>query len=320
MKKTQICSLLCCAIMLLQTQLAFGRVVDGNKIMDQRMSENLCALTFDDGPSRNTAALLDMLADYGIRASFFLLGKMVEINPDMAKRIQAEGHEIGSHSWSHPNLRLLSTEKQHEELKSTDELLRSHGITPLYIRPPYGSFDERTVQIANDLGVDVILWSLDSRDWKSLPPDYAKLRSTRGTIYDDGALRGIFLFHDTHKTTVEDLPRIIANLKAGGCERFVTVSEYLQGIADPEPALLMTRHEAKAKSALAEAKAPLASPGKLEVRPTPPAYAAGSGPVPLARCSRPWHYSGHDQQRLELDDALASAPGSTQAKAESNIN
>ncbi len=158
---------------------------------------------------------------------------------------------------------------------ATDELLRSLGITPLYMRPPYGNFDERTVQIANDLGIDIILWSLDSHDWKSLPSDYAKLRSTRGTIYDNGSLRGIFLFHDIHKSTVEDLHRIIANLRAGGCEKFVTISEYLAGIEDPEPPLLMSRRSQP--------------PARLRVKPAPPAYASGSAPLPLARCSRPWN-------------------------------
>lgn len=270
-------------------------VVDGNRIMDQRMDGNLCALTFDDGPSRNTGALLDLLSSYDIKATFFLLGKNAQAFKNMAKRIADEGHEIGNHSWSHPNLRQLPAEQVKEQLEDTDNLLRSLGITPLYIRPPYGAFDSRTVEIANEMGVDVVLWSLDSHDWKSLPADYAKLRSTRGTIYDEGALRGIFLFHDTHKSTVEDLPRIIANLKAGGCERFVTVSEYMAGIVDDEPALLMTRHDTGPKPALAK------------VRPAPEAYPAGTTIVPMARCSRPWNVTNAPEQELHLDDAQAAA-------------
>lgn len=278
---------------------ATAAVVDGNRIMDQRMAENLCALTFDDGPSRNTGALLDLLATYGIKASFFLLGKNVNTYNAMTKRIAEEGHEIGNHSWSHPNLRQLPSEQVKEELGNTDSLLRSLGITPLYMRPPYGAFDSRTIDVANELGVDVVLWSLDSHDWKSLPADYAKLRSTRGTVYDEGALRGIFLFHDTHKSTVEDLPRIIANLRAGGCERFVTVSEYLAGLEDHEPALLMTRHETVPQPALAR------------VRPAPKAYPAGTAIVPLARCSRPWDFTDAPGKELRLDDAQAAVESTT---------
>lgn len=288
-------------IVLIQALLAtsaWGAVVDGNRIMDQRMPENLCALTFDDGPSINTPALLDMLNAYGIKATFFLLGQNAKYHPGIVRRIEKEGHDIGNHSWTHPNLRALSYERQEEELGMTDELLRSLGVTPLYMRPPYGNFDERTIQIADDLGIDIILWSLDSRDWKSLPPDYAKLRSTRGTVYEDGDLRGIFLFHDTHKTTVDDLPRIIANLKAGGCQKFVTISEYLAGILDPEPAMLMSRRP--------EPPAPAAP---VKVGPQAPAYACGTAPLPLARCSRPWNLAS--PKRLDLEDAHAAAPAVT---------
>lgn len=262
-------------------------VVDGNYIMDQPMAENLCALTFDDGPSRNTPHLLDMLASYEIPATFFLLGSNARLYPEMVSRIAAEGHEIGNHSWSHPNLRLLTTERQTHEIQETDELLKSMGVFPIYMRPPYGSFDDRTIKLADELGISLILWSLDSRDWKSLPADYGKVPSTRGTIYEPGSLRGIFLFHDTHKSTVEDLPRIIANLKAGGCDRFVTVSDYLKGVRDQEPAVLMTRR----------------TPVKDE--PEQAMYSAGSGPVPFARCSRPWQLA-RDADEFEAAHAAAA--------------
>ena len=257
-------------------------VIDGNRIMDQRMSENLCALTFDDGPSRHTGHLLDMLAGYGIPATFFLLGANAERNPAMVRRIIEEGHEVGNHSWSHPNLRTLAPEVQEQEIRATDAALRALGASPSYLRPPYGNFDAHTLAIAQDLGVDVILWSMDSHDWKRLPQDYAKLRSTRGTQYESGDLRGIFLFHDTHKSTVDDLPRIIANLLAGGCRRFVTVSDYLASALDPEPGLLMTRRPAASRP-------PLAMPS-LAVQHRR-ARTGGASAIPLARCSRPWQAS-----------------------------
>ena len=256
---------------------AMGAVIDGSRIMDQRMGENLCALTFDDGPSRHTAHLLDMLRDYGIPATFFLLGSQVQRNPAMVRRMVEEGHEVGNHSWSHPNLRTLPPEHQEEEIRATDAALRALGASPAYLRPPYGAFDTHTLDIAQNLGLDVMLWSLDSNDWRRLPADYAKLRSTRGTQYESGELRGIFLFHDTHKGTVEDLPRIIANLRAGGCRRFVTVSDYLAGALDPEPGLLMTRHPLPPLPAPALAvQHHMAAPWR-------------SSAIPLARCSQPWN-------------------------------
>ncbi len=279
-----------CGLILLAAPNAPARVVDGDIIMDQRMSENLCAITFDDGPSRNTPQLLDMLNQYGIPATFFLLGKQAELYPGIVRRIAVEGHEIGNHSYSHPNLRLLSPERKAEEIRRTDAILRSLGGTPLFLRPPYGVFDQYTVEIADSLSLSVVLWSLDSRDWKSLPADYAKLRSTRGYVYPTGTLRGIFLFHDTHKSTVDDLPRIIANLRAGGCQRFVTVSEYLNDVLDPEPGLLMSRRPLKEEPG----QMPLAARHTVEgveksaEMPSTLSWPAGTGPVPLARSSKPW--------------------------------
>ena len=267
-------------------------VIDGNRIMDQRMNENLCALTFDDGPSRYTEHLLDMLRDYGIPATFFLLGSQVERNPATARRILDEGHEIGNHSWSHANLRALPTQLQEREIRETDAALRAIGASPAYLRPPYGNFDSRTIEMARDLGLDVILWSMDSKDWKHLPENYARLRTTRGTQYDNAELRGIFLFHDTHKSTVDDLPRIIANLLAGGCNRFVTVSDYLAAALDPEPPLVMRRNPRRAMSTLA-----------VQHRQPPRASEAA---MPLARCSRPWDAKMPKTSQQKADAQAAS--------------
>lgn len=276
-------------------------VVDGSKIMDQDMGENLCALTFDDGPSPNTPLLLDMLADYNIPATFFLLGRNVTIYPDIVRRMLKDGHEVANHSWSHPNLKKLGYAQQAEQIGITDNILRSLGAVPFYVRPPYGSFNDNTVKVAEELGLSIILWSLDSKDWKRLPEDYARLGSTRGTIYETGELRGIFLFHDTHLTTVEDLPRIVSDLKAGGCDKFVTVSEYLAGISDPEPGSLMTRRPTQVASAPAENAAAPKQPARQDWL----KYAGGSGPLPLARSSKPWQENS--REKLDLEDAHAAA-------------
>lgn len=279
-----------CGLLALAAESVPARVLDGGSIMDQRMNENLCAITFDDGPSRNTPQLLDLLNQYGIPATFFLLGKQAEQHPNLVRRIVAEGHEVGNHSFSHPNLRLLQPERKVEEIQRTDAVLRSLGAAPLFLRPPYGAFDRHTVEAAEALGLSVVLWSVDSRDWQRLPPDYAKLRNTRGYAYPPGMLRGVFLFHDTHKSTVEDLPRIIRELRAGGCQRFVTVSEYLEGVLDPEPGLLMTRRSLREAPGGMPLMARHEMEGVEQSAEMPPArsWPAGSGPVPLARSSKPW--------------------------------
>lgn len=300
-----------------------ARVVDGGVIMDQHMRENLCALTFDDGPSPNTPHLLDMLSEYGIPATFFLLGKQAERYPALVQRILAEGHEVGNHSYSHPNLRLLSPANKANEIARTDAILRSLGANPSFLRPPYGSYDNHTVAAAEELGLGIMLWSLDSRDWKSLPANYAVLRSTRGTVYGPGALRGVFLFHDTHKRTVEDLPRIISDLRAGGCQRFVTVSDYLDGLLDPEPGVLMTRR-AQPDSldptgiapATAARKSEQAAQPKEDFQEMPPeSYPAGTAKLPLARSSRPWQTEDAAaaeglQSNAQSDNQASNAGGS----------
>ncbi|QCC86835.1 polysaccharide deacetylase family protein [Desulfovibrio desulfuricans] len=269
---------------------AQARVVEGNVIMDQPMRENLCALTFDDGPSINTPHLLDMLEEYGIPATFFMLGNQAERHPDIVRRVLAEGHEVGNHSYSHPNLRVVSPARKEDELRRTDTILRNLGATPTFIRPPYGSYDASTEKIAEGLGLTVILWSMDSRDWQRLPDNYATLRNNRGTVYAPGTLRGIFLFHDSHKRTVDDLPRIIRDLRAGGCQRFVTVSDYLAGLMDPEPGLLMTRIKrggpgAEEPSMVARHQVE----GVHQSEELPPhSFPAGSSEIPLARSSTPW--------------------------------
>ena len=278
-----------CALAGITALPAQARVVDGNVIMDQPMHENLCALTFDDGPSVNTPKLLDTLAEYGIPATFFLLGNQAERHPDLVKRILEEGHEVGNHSYSHPNLKVVSPARKEAEIQRTDAILRSLGASPLFMRPPYGSYDAYTEKVAQSLGLSVILWSLDSRDWQRLPDNYATLRSTRGTVYAPGTLRGVFLFHDSHKRTVDDLPRIIRDLRAGGCQRFVTVSDYLEGLMDPEPGLLMTRIKSRPGGEEPTLTARHNVEGVHQAEELPPhSYPAGSAAIPLARSSSPW--------------------------------
>ena len=311
----------CCSLLALTAQAAPARVVDGAVIMRQPMRENLCAITFDDGPSVNTPQLLDMLAEYGTPATFFLLGSQAERHPDTVRRILAEGHEVGNHSYSHPNLRLASPERKAEEIRRTDAVLRSLGAAPVFLRPPYGAFDAYTEKVAGELGLSILLWSLDSRDWQRLPANYATLRSTLGTVYQPGTLRGIFLFHDTHKRTVDDLPRIIRDLRAGGCQRFVTVSDYLEGLLDPEPGMLMTRRTPRPLPP-AEAEMPAAAHevhGVRQAEELPPAsYPAGSTPVPLARSSRPWlqDTSAAASQAAAQGQAAAQSPADAQSPTE----
>ena len=249
----------------------------GALIDNQKMSENLCALTFDDGPGPFTGELLDMLDSYGIRATFFMLGRNASRFPDIVQRALAEGHEVENHSFSHPNMKTLGAARRIEEMGRTNEILRSLGAEPTFLRPPYGSKDSALTTQAAELGLRIITWSRDSLDWKRLPDDYSQLPDCSGRIAPKGHLRGIFLFHDIHKRTVEDLPRIVAQLKAGGCQRFVTVREYVEDFyQDYEPPVLMTRHP-RADSKEAAMAASGAVSGAASAGASAPEGSLGSG-------------------------------------------
>jgi len=204
------------------------QVADGMALLRQEMPANYCALTFDDGPGPYTAALLDLLEERGIVATFFVVGHNAERRPALIRRMLAEGHEVANHSYSHPDLRRLKAENQFLEMKKTQDLLQSLGAEVRYFRPPYGSYGPETAVKAEALGMTIMLWSLDSQDWKHDASRLKRLRSVSPTVQQSfPGMRGVLLFHDTHKSTVEQMPDILNALLAGGCERFVTVSEYM---------------------------------------------------------------------------------------------
>jgi peptidoglycan/xylan/chitin deacetylase (PgdA/CDA1 family) len=124
------------------------------------------ALTFDDGPSEYTLELLDYLAKEQIKATFCVMGAHIEQNSDILKRIYKEGHQIASHTYSHPHLMSLSNEDIVYEIAATEKLIEKVlGIRPNYIRPPFGEADERVKGIMRAMGYKVLLWNVDPTDY-----------------------------------------------------------------------------------------------------------------------------------------------------------
>ena len=182
------------------------------------------ALTFDDGPAKSTTPrLLDLLAKRGIKVTFFVLGEMVEQNPDLLKREVAEGHEIGNHSWNHPNLAKMSDDAVHSQLQRTQDLIfQTVGIKPKTMRPPYGSFTERQRKWAHEqFGYKTILWEVDPQDWKKPGPAVVVRR-----ILSETKPGYIILVHDIHPQTIDAMEQTLDGLLAKGFQ-FVTVSELL---------------------------------------------------------------------------------------------
>jgi peptidoglycan/xylan/chitin deacetylase (PgdA/CDA1 family) len=182
------------------------------------------AMTFDDGPNGVlTPRLLDILKQRNIKATFFVLGQLVQEHPEIVERAVAEGHEIGNHSWDHKALnKLAEGGLQHELADTSDVITRSTGRKVTLMRPPYGATNPRLNHaIEKEYGMKVILWSVDPLDWKRPGPQVVEQRILAGT--KPGS---IILSHDIHPGTIEAMPATLDALLAKGY-KFVTVSELL---------------------------------------------------------------------------------------------
>ncbi|MEV6113074.1 polysaccharide deacetylase family protein [Streptomyces sp. NPDC052109] len=188
------------------------------------------ALTFDAGPSENSARLLDILRQKKVPATFFLLGKNhIEKYPQLVKRMAAEGHEVASHTWDHKILTQISDAQIREELKRPDDAIeRLTGRRPTLMRPPQGRTDTAVHRIAKEEGLAEVLWSVTAKDYTT---DDSKLITKR--VLDQASRDGIILLHDIYAGTVPAVPGIIDALKARGYV-FVTVPQLLApGKAEP---------------------------------------------------------------------------------------
>ena len=182
------------------------------------------AITFDDGPVvPNTPRLLDMLAARGIKATFFTVGTNVARNPNIMRRIVAEGHEIANHTWNHPFLSRMTDAGVRSELqRSHDALTSITGTAPRMYRPPYGAITARQKQwIMSEFGYPTILWSVDPQDWKTRSASL-----TRSRILAETRPGSIILVHDIHASSVDAMPGTLDGLLAKGF-RFVTVSQLI---------------------------------------------------------------------------------------------
>ncbi|MBI3934722.1 MAG: polysaccharide deacetylase family protein [Acidobacteria bacterium] len=184
------------------------------------------ALTFDDGPGEDTAAILDTLKSTGARATFFLCGRNVERYPELARRIAQDGHEIGNHTYAHPRLMGRSPGKLFLEIDRAQKVIEHHtGRAPELFRPPYGLRWFGLFPILRQLKMQAVMWSVNGRDWNTGPEEITQ------RILRQAHPGAIILLHDglppqdhgDRRATVQALPAIIRIL--GGRYRFVTVSE-----------------------------------------------------------------------------------------------
>ena len=189
----------------------------GNKVI---------ALTFDDGPGPYTAHLLDVLDQYGAKATFFLIGSKVSSQANVVRSIHARGHQLGNHSWSHPELPKLPVDQIAGEIDRTNDAIKqATGVTPAILRPPYGAVNGVVLEQLRLRGMSSILWSVDTRDWVDRNSDIVCSRAVAGA--HPGA---VILMHDIHQTSVGATPCILNALKQQGY-LFVTVQGLLGNMA-----------------------------------------------------------------------------------------
>ena len=176
-----------------------------------------CAWNGEDIP-----LILDTLDKYGAKATFFVLGTWADEYPDEVKAIYEAGHEIGTHSNTHPDMTKISKEKITEELlRSSEKIEAITGERPKLFRAPSGAYNNELIKTADELGFTAIQWDIDSRDWKKPSAEEITENVTENT-----GKGSILLFHCGMENTDEALPEILEKLKNDGYE-FVSVSELI---------------------------------------------------------------------------------------------
>jgi peptidoglycan-N-acetylglucosamine deacetylase len=188
------------------------------------------AITYDDGPHpQNTPRLLDILRARNIKATFYVIGRSVDLYPQIVRRAVAEGHEIGNHSYTHRLMsKLGDSEVRSEMARTADSVMRASGVRMRTMRPPYGGLLQRQRELVHqEFGYPTILWSVDPLDWKR--PGASVITSR---ILENTAAGGIVLAHDLHAQTVDAMPATLDGLLRRGFQ-FVTVSQLIAMKQEP---------------------------------------------------------------------------------------
>ncbi|MBC8590953.1 polysaccharide deacetylase family protein [Wansuia hejianensis] len=196
--------------------------LETTKVRNVDPSKPMVALTFDDGPySKATIPILDTLKEHNSVATFFVLGNRVANHKDIIKRIVMEGSEIGNHSYNHKQLTTISSKEFKTQIdKTQNAVMEVIGSTPTIMRPTYGSYDDK---LRSQATMPMILWSIDTEDWKSRDP-----QKIAKHVLDNVKDGDIVLMHDIFVTTAEAVEVIVPELINRGFQ-LVTISE-LYGI------------------------------------------------------------------------------------------
>lgn len=198
-----------------------GKSVEAFELSEKRLtpiycvkrSDNLVGLSFDAAwGADKTEKILDVLKENGVKATFFLVSFWAEKYPELVRRIASEGHEIGTHSATHPHSNKLSPEKKREELTKSIETIESiAGVKVKLFRPPFGEYDNSLILLCKELAITPIQWDVDSLDWKGISAGEITTRVTTKT--KSGS---IILCHNNADNIVEAARRFIPILLEKG--------------------------------------------------------------------------------------------------------
>ena len=185
--------------------------------------QKMCSVSFDAAwGNEDTQALIDILARYNVKATFFCVGDWAEKYPESVKALHDAGHEVMSHSNHHDHYNALTAQQIVEDVTASNErIAAATGVTPTLIRCPYGEYDDHVISAIRSMGMEPIQWDVDSLDWKNAAPEEAARR-----VAEEAGSGSILRFQNSALNTPDTLERVLEKLSREGYE-FVTVSQLL---------------------------------------------------------------------------------------------
>ena len=226
--KKQILTVICAVLSLTAAVIGSVKIFAANNKMLPvycvETEKKQIAISFDAAwGNDDTQTLIDILDEYDVPATFFVVGQWVEKYPESVKALSDAGHSIQNHSNTHPHLTNLSEDKIKDEILSCNEKIESiTGKKPTLIRPPYGDYNNTVINTVNGLKMTAVQWSVDSLDWK----DTATAESICNRVVSKVQPGSIILMHNDADHTPEALPTILKTLKDEGYE-FVFISDLI---------------------------------------------------------------------------------------------
>ena len=188
-----------------------------------QQDEKIVALSFDAAwGNEDTQVLIDILEQYGVNTTFFVVGDWVDKYPESVQALAEAGNEVMNHSSSHAHFSALSTNEINADISACNDKIEAiTGVRPTLFRCPYGEYDDHVIKAVNALGMTAVQWDVDSLDWKGISTDQITRR-----VLDRVQPGSIVLFHNAAEHTPEALPKILESLLADGY-RVVPVSQIL---------------------------------------------------------------------------------------------